>query len=63
MFLQQSFSKFNVAPKLLLDSAIIFFQLREAKESFSFLERVLALPILGSLAIALRRKLERRVRH
>jgi vacuolar-type H+-ATPase subunit I/STV1 len=44
-------------------STEIFFQLRYDDSPLTLIERLVSIPILGSLYIALRRKLERRIRH
>jgi len=44
-------------------STEIFFQLRYDDSPLTLIERPVSIPILGSLYIALRRKLERRIRH
>ena len=44
-------------------SLLIFFQLYWDSKILTIIERLLSIPILGSLFIALKRKLERRIRH
>ena len=44
-------------------SILIFFQLHWDTRILTIIERLLSIPILGTLVLALRRKLERRVRH
>jgi len=44
-------------------STLVFFQLHWDTRTLTIVERLLSIPILGTLALALRRKLERRVRH
>lgn len=44
-------------------SLLVFFQLHSDPRVLTMAERLLSLPLLGLLIIALRRKLERRVRH
>ncbi len=49
----------------LRESLMTFFQLRKMENCgwFSLLERLVAIPVLGSFIVSLRRKLERRIRH
>jgi uncharacterized protein YjbI with pentapeptide repeats len=44
-------------------SILVFFQLQWDTRTLTIVERLLSIPILGTLVLALRRKLERRVRH
>jgi hypothetical protein len=44
-------------------SVMVFFQLQWDMRTLTIVERLLSIPILGTLVLALRRKLERRVRH
>jgi uncharacterized protein YjbI with pentapeptide repeats len=44
-------------------SILVFFQLQWDTKTLTIVERVLSIPILGTLYLALRRKLERRMRH
>ena len=44
-------------------STLVFFQLQWDMRTLTIVERLLSIPILGTLVLALRRKLERRVRH
>jgi len=44
-------------------SILVFFQLYWDTRTLTIVERLLSIPILGTLILALRRKLERRVRH
>jgi hypothetical protein len=44
-------------------SILVFFQLHWDTRTLTIVERLLSIPILGTLVLALRRKLERRVRH
>ena len=58
----------NLSASSLLDSFLYFFQLKDVADVSSLLtainaaERVVAIPIFGSLFIALRRRLERKVK-
>ena len=65
--LQKAFASLTsaLAHLKLRESLLTFFQLRDIEECgwFSLIERLIAIPIFGSLVIALRRKLERRIRH
>ena len=47
----------------LRESTAIFFQLTWDTRTLTLAERLISIPILGSLYISLRRKLERRIRH
>jgi len=44
-------------------SILVFFQLQWDTKTLTIVERLLSIPILGTLILALRRKLERRMRH
>jgi hypothetical protein len=44
-------------------SILVFFQLQWDTKTLTIVERLLSIPILGALILALRRKLERRMRH
>jgi hypothetical protein len=44
-------------------SILVFFQLQWDTKTLTIAERLLSIPILGTLILALRRKLERRMRH
>jgi hypothetical protein len=44
-------------------SILVFFQLQWDTKTLTIVERLLSIPILGTLIISLRRKLERRMRH
>jgi hypothetical protein len=44
-------------------STLVFFQLHWDARTLTIVERLLSIPVLGTLVLALRRKLERRVRH
>lgn len=44
-------------------SLLAFFQLHWDLKTLTVIERLLSIPVLGTLVIALRRKLERRIRH
>jgi hypothetical protein len=44
-------------------STAAFFQLYYNSDLLTFTERLISIPILGSLYISLKRKLERRIRH
>jgi hypothetical protein len=60
-----------LSPTLTIDSFLdslkistaVFFQIYFDSSWLTILERLISIPILGTLYIALRRKLERRVRH
>jgi len=45
------------------NSIAAFFQLSNKDDLLTIMERVVSIPILGTFIIALRRKLERRIRH
>jgi hypothetical protein len=45
------------------NSIAAFFQLSNKDDPLTIMERVVSIPILGTFIIALRRKLERRIRH
>jgi len=47
----------------LKNSIAAFFQLSNKDDPLTIMERVVSIPILGAFIIALRRKLERRIRH
>jgi hypothetical protein len=57
----------KLEPEFILEQArsslLILLQLHWDLRSLTVIERLISIPILGTLAVALRRRLERRVRH